>query len=154
VAIIAAVIRPKPNLPSTKPPHEPYMPDIILTPTTDKIVSGAMTVPAGRHLDFRFDVDPSTMRDARMVGHFLCAGGTGNDIEAVLAEEKEFGKWIDGQVAKVYYTTQGKVTTGSLDVPIRRPGTYYLSFSNKFSALAAKTVSAEIDLKYSKATVQ
>jgi len=48
----------------------------------------------------------------------------------VLAEEKEFGKWLDGQVAKVYYTTQGKVTTDSLDAQIRQPGTYYLSFSN------------------------
>jgi hypothetical protein len=140
---------------SQKPrPPLPYMPSITLTPTTDRVVSGSITVPAGRHLDFRFDVDPSTMRDARMVGHFLCIGGAGNDIVAVLAEEKEFGKWIDGQVANVYYTSQGKVTTGSLDVSIRRPGTYYLSFSNTFSALTAKTISAEIDLRYSRATVK
>jgi hypothetical protein len=72
----------------------------------------------------------------------------------VLAEEKEFGKWIDGQVAKVYYTTQGKATTDSLDAQIRQPGTYYLSFSNTLSALSAKTISAEIDLRYSKATIR
>jgi hypothetical protein len=131
-----------------------YAPDVILTPMTDRIVSGAVTVPAGGHLDFRFDVDPSSMRDARVVGHFLCTGGAGNDIVAVLAEEKEFAKWIDGQVANVYYTSRGKVTTGALDAQITRPGTYYLSFSNRFSTFSAKTISAEIDLEYSKVTIR
>jgi zinc-ribbon domain len=99
IALAQAVIGPKPK---PQPAHEPYMPDIILTPMSDAIVSGAVTVPAGQHLDFRFDVDPSTMRDAHVVGHFLYTGGLRNDIEVVLAEEKEFGKWIDGQVANVF----------------------------------------------------
>jgi len=149
VAVAAGVIPTK-----SKEDALGYAPSITLTPASDRIVSGAFTVPATRHLDFRFDVDPAAMRDAHVIGHFLCTGGRGNDIMVVLAEEKEFGKWIDGQVAQVYYTTGGKVTTGSLDVQIRRPGTYYLSFSNTFSALSAKTVSAEINLKYSKATIQ
>jgi hypothetical protein len=131
-----------------------YAPSITLAPMTERIVSGPFTVPAGRHVDFRFNIDPASMRNAHVVGHFLCTGGMGNDIVVVLAEEREFGKWIDGHVANVYYTTGGKVTTGSLDAQIRQQGTYYLSFSNTFSALSAKAIAADIDLKYSKATIR
>jgi hypothetical protein len=53
-----------------------------------------------------------------------------------------------------FCTTHGRVTTGSLDAQIRRPGTYYLSFSNVFSPLSAKTVAAEVSLKYQRATVK
>jgi len=65
------------------------------------------------------------MRDIHSTGHFLALGGQGNDIDVVLADETEFGKWMDKQSAKVYYQS-GKTTSGDIDVKLSPlTNTYY-----------------------------
>lgn len=76
--------------------------------------------------------------------------GRGNDIQAVIADEANDTNWINGHQAQVFWTTQGKQTTGSMNVRLR-PGMYYLAFSNRFSAFTAKQVFLDIDLSYKKA---
>jgi hypothetical protein len=87
------------------------------------------------------------MRDVRVVGRFEAAGGSGNDIQAVLADGDNFENWKNGHAARVLYGTD-KTTVGSIDVPIVSSGTYYLGLNNRFALLSAKTVSGAIDLQY------
>lgn len=90
------------------------------------------------------------MVDPTVTGNFNASGGTGNDIMAVVADETNYTNWINGHQAKVFWGTPGKQTTGNFEVKLA-PGTYYLAFSNRFSALTAKQVFLEVDLNYSKA---
>jgi hypothetical protein len=119
----------------------------ILRPFTKKITSGTMTVEPGQCRYLTFQVNQAGLVNARVVGAFQSAGGLGNDIQAVLAEQSEFQNWINGHPARVLYSSP-KTTTGKLDVPIVEPGVYVLGFSNKFSLLTAKNVSADVELQY------
>jgi hypothetical protein len=73
--------------------------------------------------------------------------GSGNDVEVLLADEDNFTNWRNRHPAQVLYQS-GKVTVGEIDVPINTPGNYYLVFNNAFSAFAAKTVEANVELRY------
>lgn len=126
---------------------EPYAPSVIATKHAERIASGQVVVNAGKILFYRIPI--KDMRDVRVSGHFLALGGSGNDIEVFLAEEKEFGKWLDGQPSKAYYQS-GRTTAGDIDVKLPLlNATYYLCFNNKFSVLSSKTVSADVSLFYS-----
>ena len=83
-----------------------------------------------------------------VVGSFRASGGSGNDIAAVLAAESEFENWINGHQARALFATD-KVTMGQLNVLITQSGTYILAFNNRFSLSTPKTVSADIELRYS-----
>jgi hypothetical protein len=126
---------------------EPYAPSIFETKHTEKIGSGQFVVNAGKVFYYRIPV--KDMRNIHITGHFLALGGQGNDIDVVLAEEKEFGLWMDGQQAKVYYQS-GRATSGDIDVKLPAlNATYYLAFNNRFSVLSAKTINADLSMSYS-----
>lgn len=121
-------------------------PSVRYVPATQKIASGQIVVRANGYVQYRFQITPE-MRSAHVSGQFNASGGTGNDIEAVIATEAEFTNWVNGHQAQVFYSTQGKKTTDTFDVRLG-PGTYYLAFNNRFSALTAKDVFLEVDLNY------
>lgn len=111
------------------------------------LVPESFTMPAGKVLETRFTVDLATMKNPRVTGRFNASGGSGNDVQVVLASEDDYTNWKNGHEAKVLYGS-GKITVGQLDVAIPSSGTYYLAFSNTFSAMSAKTVLADIKLTY------
>lgn len=90
------------------------------------------------------------MLEPQIAGSFNASGGSGKDIQAVIADEENYANWINGHQAQVFWATQGKQTTGSMNVRLR-PGTYYLASSNKFSAFTAKQVFLDTSLNYKKA---
>jgi hypothetical protein len=85
-----------------------------------------------------------------VTGNFNASGGSGNDIQAVIADEENYTNWINGHQAQAFWTTQGRQTTGNIEARLK-PGMYYLAFSNKFSAFTEKQVFLDVDLKYKKA---
>jgi hypothetical protein len=111
-------------------------------PRVQNLISGPVTVPPGKIYQVRFSVDTAP---ARVVGQFRAVGGTGNDTEAVVADEDSFENWSNGHPSKVLYSS-GRVTVGTVDAWIRKPGTYYVAFSNRSSVLSSKQVDANIDL--------
>ena len=119
----------------------------LLRPFSQKLVNENMEVAAGSVKYWTFRVEQASLINAHVVGTFRTSGGSGNDIQVVLAEDIEFQNWSNGHPANVLYGTQ-KVTAGRIDVPITRPGTYVIGFSNKFSLLSSKNVSADIELQY------
>jgi hypothetical protein len=114
-------------------------------PVTEKVLSGNISIGPGQYQFKTFTIYPE-MTKAELSGSFHASGGSGNDIQAVVATSSEFENWINGHQARVYYSAQ-KVTNGQMDVHLA-PGTYVIAFSNKFSLLAEKEVTAEITLHY------
>jgi hypothetical protein len=125
-----------------------FAPKVRYVPVNQKIATGQVVVKAGGHVRYRINITPE-MRDARVAGSFNVSGGSGNDIAAVVATEDEFTNWINGHPAKAYYSTGGKKTTDRFDLRLG-PGTYILSFNNRFSTFSDKYVFVEVDLNYAR----
>ncbi len=143
------VLNPGKEAPRNQTPvaQAPQPPPPVWIPVNEKLASGQTVVRAGKYIRWKFTVDTDKMQDFRVVGGFHASGGSGNDIQVVLAEESEFENWINGHQARVLYST-GKTTTGKIAVQIFEPGTYILAFSNTFSVLTDKDVFAEVELRY------
>lgn len=138
------------DLPSEEAPSNfAPVPKTRYVPVSEKIATGQITVRANGYVQYRIILTPE-MIEPRISGSFNASGGGGNDIEAVIADETNYMNWINGHQAQVFWGTQGKQTTGSIDVGLR-PGTYYLVFSNRFSVFTQKQVFLEVNLNYKKA---
>jgi len=118
-------------------------------PVDQKVATGQVVVRAGGYVQYRITITPE-MLGPTVTGAFNASGGSGNDIQAVIADEMNYTNWINGHPAQVFWGTQGKQTTGNIEVRLR-PGVYYLAFSNRFSAFTEKQVFLEVDLNYKKA---
>jgi hypothetical protein len=118
-----------------------------LSASSKPLLEGQIAVGPGQYRYWRFEV-ASSMLTPRVMGNFHASGGSGNDIEAVVAEWGECENWLNGHQAQVRYTS-GKVTNGSIDVALRDAGSYCLAFSNKMALVSGKTVTGDIALRYS-----
>jgi hypothetical protein len=116
-------------------------------PKTESLASGQFVVQAGGVWYRTLTVDTARMSNVRVTGRFTASGGSGNDIAAIFTTQDELQNWTNGHAAHALYST-AKATAGHINVAITDPGIYYLAFSNGFSALTDKTVSAEIELHY------
>jgi hypothetical protein len=96
----------------TNASEEPYAPSVVATKHTEKIGTGQFVVAAGKV--FYFKVPINDVQDIRIAGHFLALGGRGNDIDVVLADEANFGQWMDGQQAKVFYQSGRSMSNSRL----------------------------------------
>ena len=119
----------------------------VLRPFKKKLISGDLVVNPAATRYVTFKVETAGIVDPHVVGNFHVSGGTGNDIRAVLAEWGECENWMNGHQARVLYST-GKTTNGRVNAAITEPGTYCIGFSNMFSVFSAKTVTADIELRY------
>ena len=61
------------------------------------------------------------MVEPTVKGTFNASGGTGNDIAAVVADEMNYTNWINGHQSQVFWSTQGKETTGNFELRLK-PG--------------------------------
>jgi hypothetical protein len=118
-------------------------------PVNQKIATGQIIVKANGYVQYRLTITPE-MVDPTVTGSFNASGGSGNDIQAAIADEPNYMNWINGHPAQVFWGTQDKQTTAKFDVKLA-PGMYYLVFSNKFSAFTDKQVFVEVDLNYKRA---
>jgi hypothetical protein len=118
-------------------------------PANQKIATGQIVVKANGYVQYRITITPE-MVETTVSGSFNASGGSGNDIQAIIADETNYTNWINGHQAQVFWGTNGKQTTGNFEVKLR-PGMYYLAISNKFSAFTDKQVFLEVDLNYKRA---
>jgi len=149
VALYAIMRNMAPNAQASASRALTSMPSIRYIPATENIASGQVTVPARGYVQYRFQITPE-MRNASVSGHFSASGGTGNDVDAVIATESEYTNWINGHAARAFYSTHGKETNDSFNVRLA-PGVYYFAISNKFSEFSSKYVFLQADLNYSRA---
>lgn len=133
---------PGPALTPTPTPSAPAQPPV-------DIISSGMTVPipAGKYRSYSFRVDSRAV----VTGRFQAQGGAQNDIEAYILDYDGFINWTNNHSAPAYYNS-GRLTVGNIRAPLAA-GTYYLVFSNRYSAADDKTVEANIQLRTDAATV-
>ncbi len=110
------------------------------------LLSGEVAISPQQVRYWQFAIDPS-MINVHVVGSFHASGGSGDDIEATIAEKGQCENWIKGHQAQVLYAS-GKVTNADVDVPIQQAGVYRLAFSNRMALLSTKTVAGAITLQY------
>jgi hypothetical protein len=110
------------------------------------IVNGLITVPAGGYEYYPFTL-PSGAMSIFVTGMFTASGGGGNKIEVFVADQTNFVNWKNGNSATSYYDS-GQVPTGSIIANLPVPGTYYLVYSNTFSAFSSKNVQTTANLHY------
>jgi hypothetical protein len=129
---------------------KPAVTNVVTAPTiqhaAESVAGGSFIVEPGKYKSFKLTVAPG-MANPRLEGNFEASGGN-NDVEVLLMESAQFLNWQNGhQAASVY--SSGRVTADRLKVTL--PGdaaTYYLIFSNKFSYIRNKAVTADIKLQY------
>jgi len=140
--------------PSSLPPRPSLssMPGVRYVSENEQIASGQVLVPHGGQVSYKITITPE-MGVGRVMGSFTAAGGSGNDVDGIIAAEDGYTNWINGHQAKAFWSTQGKATTGSFDVRLN-PGTYYLALSNRFSLRADKYVLLNATLAYRKTVRQ
>jgi hypothetical protein len=158
VLIVGAIIWSNSNRPKTSDDGAPAaqaaskpapVPKTRYVPVNQKIATGQIVVKANGYVQYRLTITPE-MVEPTVTGSFNASGGTGNDIQAVIADETNYTNWINGHQAQVFWGTQGKQTTGNFEVKLA-PGMYYLVFGNRFSAFTEKQVFLEVNLNFKKA---
>jgi len=89
----------------------------------------------------------SSMENAVVSGSFTASGGSGNDIIAYIFDSIDYTNWSNGHQSTNFYSS-GQVTTQNISTSLA-PGSYYLVFSNTFSALTPKVVNTTVNLTWS-----
>ena len=123
--------------------------------TTEKLCAGTYIVYARSPQAWRFTVDPKTMANATVVGHFAVSAGSPQNVDVLIYSEENFHKWRSDDAAtqtsagKPVYQS-GRKTEGDVSVKITEPGNYYLVLSNLFAYEGTKTVNADFKLQFDK----
>jgi hypothetical protein len=105
------------------------------------IVNGSFTVAAQQYRYWSFHVG---RRGSSISGRFRAEGGGGNDIEVYVLDADGFENFRNGHTANTYYNS-GRVTVGTINGRLAE-GDYFLIFSNTFSVVTNKAVTASIEL--------
>jgi hypothetical protein len=141
---------PEPAVERVVPPVEPTTPEEPMPPEKQShnviVVNDVISVGAGSYHSYRVTVT-SEMEAARVVGRFTASGGSGNDIVVLVMGSEAYTNFCNGHQVNVYYNS-GQVTTGTIDVSNLEPGTYHIVFSNQFSSVTTKSVSAQVAFVY------
>jgi hypothetical protein len=113
---------------------------------TETVVSGAFIVEPRTFKPFKITLTPG-MSNARVEGSFT-ASGARNDIEVTLLNELQYANWQSRQKFDAAYVS-GRVTSAKIAITLPAgPGTYYMVFSNRFSIISNKAVTADVQLVY------
>ena len=113
-----------------------------------KLVSGEISVPAGRDVRYWVKIDTRKMCEPAVTGWFRASGRSKTDVAVVLATEHELENLIHFREARVLLSIDS-VRSGEFHVSIAHSGTYVLALINRFSICMPRTFSANIDLRYS-----
>lgn len=107
------------------------------------IVNTAFTVKAGDARFWNFHVGGY---GANVVGRFRAEGGGGNDIICLILDGDSFENWRNGHPVRTYYNS-GKITVANIRARLPE-GDYVLVFSNTFSSVSNKAVSANVEMRW------
>ena len=124
-------------------------------PAAQQLASGNYVVYAVSPQAWRFTIDPKTMTNATLTGHFTITDGKPKDIDVYVFKDDVYFKWraadptARGSFKPVFSSL--KQTEGSLNVKVTDPGNYYVIFSNLYQYEGTKKLTADVKLQYDKA---
>jgi hypothetical protein len=138
-------IKPDSCLPEEREPvaQQPtYQRPTYQTPTSQTsarlLTPQAFTVGAGRYVYFPIQSNGN----AFVSGRFTATGGGGNDVEVFILGQDEFTNWQNRHSVNTWFNS-GRVTVSNISVRLPA-GNYYLVFSNNFSMMTPKAVTANV----------
>jgi RNA polymerase subunit RPABC4/transcription elongation factor Spt4 len=113
------------------------------------IVPASFSVGPHSFSYYKFTVPPGATH-AAVDGQFSATAGTGNELEVFVFTDDAFASWQSGYSPSAYYSS-GRVASGEIAAALPSgAGTYYVVFSNNFSARTSKAVQAAVSLRYKK----
>ncbi len=123
-------------------------------PVVEKLASGTYTVYALTPQVWRVKVDPKTMDNVTISGHFAVTQGTPKTIEVLVLNEENYRKWKDDDLA-VRSTAKAaspvvRKSEGDISAKLTDAGYHYLVISDRFEYEGKKTVAADIKFQYDK----
>lgn len=101
------------------------------------IVNGAFVIKPGYVQRFGFHVGED---GGAIQGRFRSA----DNIEVYIMDNDSYENWINGAKVQTYYSS-GRITVSNINVPLEE-GDYQLVFSNRYSVISNKAVTASITL--------
>ena len=111
----------------------------------EPVVTGSFVVDARSYKPFRVVV-AADASNPQLEGTFS-AKGANNDIEVLLLEETQYLNWQNRHKFRAVYES-GRVTADRVRMALPPDAaTYFVVFSNRFSLLSQKDVSADLSLK-------
>jgi len=114
---------------------------------SEPIATGTFVVEPRNFKMFRAVVSDG-MANPRLEGTFSATGAR-NDIEVTVLDDMQYQNWQNRRRFEATYES-GRVTNGTIGVDLA-PGTWWLVFSNRFSLLSNKAVTADVALCYDRA---
>jgi hypothetical protein len=119
------------------------------TPFTVSVISGSIVVNANSYNYVSFSVPKGALNPV-LQGNFTASGSSqNNNICVTVMSQTDFVNWQSGQQSSTYYNKDMlPVVTGNINITLPS-GNYCIIFGSA-TFLQAKTVSAQIDLTYSK----
>lgn len=103
----------------------------------------AFTVRAGGYVYKNFTIGKG--RTARVVGDFTASGGSGDDIEVSITDERGFANFKNNHSYDVWYNSE-KTTSGAINLSLAE-GKYVIIFSNTYSIMTPKAITSNIILE-------
>lgn len=107
-------------------------------------------IAAGTFL--RVKIDPRDVESGRnfvLSGTFKVTSGGSRDINAYVVDEIGYTNFRNDNNFRALFSVH-RVTTDRFSVTLRSDEAYYFILSNRFSWLTAKTVNADLELRYEK----
>ncbi len=124
------------------------------SPVTQKLASGTYVVYAPSPQIWRVKVDPQTMSNVTISGHFVVTEGTPKNIEAFVFNEANYTKWSDDDPAvraeAKSLASSSRTAEGDVNAKLTDAGYHFLVLSNRYQYEGRKTVSTDIKLQYDK----
>ena len=123
-------------------------------PVSEKLASGTYIVYAPAPQIWRLKVDPKTMSNATISGHFIVTQGTPKTIDVLVFNEENYMKWKDedetARAAAKPLSSVSRKGEGDISAKLSDAGYHYLVISDRYEYEGKKTVSADIKLQYDK----
>lgn len=123
-------------------------------PQTEKVAAGNYVIYAVSPQAWRVTVDPKTMGNASVTGHFSITEGAPKDIDVYVFKDDAYFKWRGEDEkakagAKPLFELKRK-GEGDLTVKLSEPGNYYVVFSNLYQYEGMKKLTADVKLQFDK----
>ncbi len=124
-------------------------------PVSEKLTpTGTYIVYAVSPQAFRFTVDPKTMGNVSVSGHFMVTDGAPKTVDVFVFDDASYYKWRgEDEAAKAGAKplwSSGRKGEGDVNFKPTEAGNYYLVISNLFAYEGKKTVTTDIKFQYDK----
>ena len=123
-------------------------------PVVEKLAAGTFIVFAPSPQVWRVKVDPKTMGNATISGHYSVTVGTPKNIDVFVFNEENYQKWkSDDDAARAAAKPLASVsrkTEGDINAKLTDEGYHYFVISDRYEYEGKKTIVADIKFQYDK----